>query len=86
MIELPPAGEGLQLTLDTPPALDPASWPQLNLDTGLAFDLDAAPIFDLDATPIFDLDAGPADLNGKRPQEGLQAPGQGNPQPKRKPA
>lgn len=70
----PPRHAAAAAQLDTPPALDPASWPRLDLDTGLALDLDAAPLFDLDgapifeldAAPLFDLDAGPADLNGNK--------------------
>ena len=54
----PPRHAAAAAQLDTPPALDPASWPRLDLDTGLALDLDAA--------PLFDLDAGPADLNGNK--------------------
>lgn len=86
----PPRHAAAAAQLDTPPALDPASWPRLDLDTGLALDLDAAPLFDLDgapifeldAAPLFDLDAGPADLNEKRPQEGLLLAGQPITQPR----
>ena len=49
---------------------------------GLQLDLDTGPAFDLDAAPLFDLDTGPADLNGKRPQEGLLKAGQAITQPR----
>lgn len=74
MIETHPEGKGLQLDLDTGPAFD--------LDAAPLFDLDGAPIFELDAAPLFDLDTGPADLNGKRPQEGLLPAGQAITQPR----
>ena len=94
----PPRHAAAAAQLDTPPALDPASWPRLDLevaavggqevrlaldlDAAPLFDLDGAPIFELDAAPLFDLDAGQADLNEKRPQEGLLLAGQPITQPR----